>query len=75
SSGYVVTAEEHNIYGGMGGAVAEVLGEERPTPMRRVGTKDTFGESGEDKDLMIKYGLTANEIVKKVLEVRTSLKR
>ena len=75
SSGYVVTAEEHNIYGGMGGAVAEVLGEERPTPMRRVGTKDTFGESGEDKDLMIKYGLTANEIVKKVLEVRSSLKR
>jgi transketolase len=74
SSGYIVTAEEHNILGGLGGAVAEVLGEDRPTPMRRVGTKDTFGESGEDKDLMIKYGLTANDIAKNVLEVRSALK-
>jgi transketolase len=75
ASGYIVTAEEHNILGGLGGAVAEILGEDRPTPMRRVGTKDTFGESGEDKDLMIKYGLTANDIAKNVLEVRSALKR
>jgi transketolase len=75
ASGYVVTAEEHNIYGGLGGAIAEVLGEEKPTPMRRVGTKDTFGESGEDKELMIKYGLTANDIAKNVLDVRASLKK
>lgn len=75
ATGYVVTAEEHNIYGGLGGVVAEVLGEEKPTPMRRVGTKDTFGESGEDKELMIKYGLTANDIVKSVVEVRSLLKK
>jgi transketolase len=75
ATGYVVTAEEHNVYGGLGGAVAEVLGEERPTPMRRVGTKDTFGESGEDRELMIKYGLTANDIARSVLEVRAALKK
>lgn len=70
-TGYVVTAEEHNVYGGLGGAVAEVLSEDRPTPMRRVGTMDTFGESGEDKELMVKYGLTSNDIVRKVIEVRS----
>ena len=70
-TGYVVTAEEHNVYGGLGGAVSEVLSEDRPTPMRRVGTMDTFGESGEDKELMIKYGLTSNDIAKKVIEVRS----
>lgn len=75
STGYVVTAEEHNVYGGLGGAVAEVLSEEKPTPMRRVGTRDTFGESGEDKELMAKYGLTADEIVKKVTEVRSMARK
>ncbi len=70
STGYVVTAEEHNIIGGMGGAVAETLSENWPTPLRRVGTMDTFGESGEDKDLMVKYGLTANNIANNVLAVR-----
>ena len=75
STGFVVTAEEHNVMGGMGSAVAEVLGEERPTPMKRVGTMDTFGESGEDKELMIKYGLTANNIAKNVLELRRAAKK
>lgn len=60
--GRVVTAEEHNIMGGMGSAVAEVLGELRPTPMRRVGVMDTFGESGEAGELLKKYGLTAANI-------------
>ena len=60
--GRVVTAEEHNIMGGMGSAVAEVLGEARPTPMRRVGVMDTFGESGEAGELLKKYGLTASSI-------------
>ena len=55
STNNVVTAEEHNVLGGLGGAVAEVLAQERPTPMRMVGTQDTFGESGEDRELMIKY--------------------
>ncbi|MDG6902525.1 MAG: transketolase family protein [Nitrososphaerota archaeon] len=60
--GRVVTAEEHNILGGMGSAVAEVLGESRPTPMKRVGVMDTFGESGEAGELLKKYGLTAESI-------------
>ena len=62
--GRVVTAEEHNILGGMGSAVAEVLGEGRPTPMKRVGVLDTFGESGDPGELMKKYGLTAASIEK-----------
>ncbi|MDG6901567.1 MAG: transketolase family protein [Nitrososphaerota archaeon] len=60
--GRVVTAEEHNIMGGMGSAVAEVLSEEQPTPMKRVGVMDTFGESGDAGELLKKYGLTAANI-------------
>ena len=60
--GRVVTAEEHNVMGGLGSAVAEVLGETRPTPMKRVGVMDTFGESGEAGELLKKYGLTAANI-------------
>lgn len=62
SCGRVVTAEEHNIIGGMGSAVAEVLGESQPTLMKRVGVMDTFGESGEAGELLRKYGLTATNI-------------
>ncbi len=57
-TGAVVTAEEHNIIGGLGSAVAEVLGELEPVPVIRVGVKDTFGESGTAEELLIKYGLT-----------------
>ena len=60
--GRVVTAEEHNVMGGMGSAVAEVLGENRPSPMKRVGVMDTFGESGDAGELLKKYGLTAASI-------------
>lgn len=60
--GRVVTAEEHNIMGGMGSAVAEILGENAPTLMKRVGVMDTFGESGEAGELLKKYGLTAANI-------------
>jgi len=60
--GRVVTAEEHNIIGGMGGAVAEVLSERYPTKMKRVGVMDTFGESGDAPELLKKYGLTSEEI-------------
>ena len=60
--GRVVTAEEHNVIGGMGSAVAEVIVENKPVPMKRVGVMDTFGESGEAKELMKKYGLTAANI-------------
>lgn len=63
-TGAVVTAEEHSIIGGLGGAVAEVLGENCPVPLARVGINDVFGESGTPDELLIKYGLTAAEIVK-----------
>ncbi|AFM43438.1 transketolase, alpha subunit [Desulfosporosinus acidiphilus SJ4] len=65
----VVTAEEHNIIGGLGSAVAEILGEKLPTPMVRVGLKDTFGESGRPYELLEKYGLTKEDLVKAVREV------
>ncbi len=71
STGALVTVEEHNIYGGLGGAVAEVLVEEAPVPMARVGIMDTYGESGPWKELFAKYGLTAQNItaaVKKVMK-------
>lgn len=65
----VVTAEEHSIIGGLGSAVAEVLSEKCPVPMRRVGMRDTFGESGEPEELMKKYGLTKEELIKEIIEL------
>ena len=65
----VVTAEEHNIIGGLGSAIAEVLGEKLPTPMVRVGLKDTFGESGRPQELLEKYGLTKDALIKAAHEV------
>jgi transketolase len=61
-TGAIVTAEEHNIIGGLGSAVAEVLVETHPVPMIRVGVRDTFGESGKPDALLEKYGLTAKDI-------------
>lgn len=65
----VVSAEEHNIIGGLGSAIAEVLAENAPTPMVRVGLKDTFGESGRPLELLEKYGLTKASLMKAVHEV------
>lgn len=65
-TGAVVTAEEHSIIGGLGGAVAETLGENCPTPMGRIGIKDMFGESGKPDELLVKYGLTPENIVTSV---------
>lgn len=62
-TGAIVTAEEHNIIGGLGSAVAEVVTENCPVPVLRVGVKDTFGESGLPNQLLEKYGLTAKDIV------------
>ncbi|MBQ7621531.1 MAG: transketolase family protein [Candidatus Methanomethylophilaceae archaeon] len=62
-TGCCVTAEEHSIIGGLGSAVAEALCDSTCVPLERVGTKDTFGESGKPADLMVKYGLTADDIV------------
>lgn len=64
----IVTAEEHSIIGGLGGAVSEVVAETVPTKVLRVGVEDTFGESGKPAELLIKYELTAEKIVRKVKE-------
>lgn len=61
-TGRVVTAEEHSIIGGLGEAVASVLAEQHPVPMRRVGVRDVYGESGPAVDLLHKYGLDADGI-------------
>ncbi|KNZ70131.1 transketolase [Thermincola ferriacetica] len=61
-TGAIVTAEEHSVIGGLGSAVAEVVVENCPVPMERVGLKDTFGESGTPAELLEKYGLTAKDI-------------
>ena len=63
-TGKVVTAEEHSIIGGLGSAVAEVLARQCPTKQAFVGVQDSFGESGSPDDLLEKYGLTAEDIVK-----------
>ncbi len=67
-TGAIVTAEEHNIIGGLGSAVAEVLVEKHPVPMRRVGVEDKFGRSGKPAELLEIYGLTAKNIVAKAKE-------
>lgn len=67
-TGVIVTAEEHSIIGGLGSAVAEVVSENCPVPVLRVGVKDTFGESGKPNELLEKYGLTSKDIVNKVKE-------
>ena len=68
-TGAVVTCEEHNIYGGLGSAVAEILVENCPVPMTRVGVEDSFGESGLPDQLLEKYRLTVDNIVKKAKAV------
>lgn len=61
-TGAIVTCEEHNVIGGLGSAVAEVLCEECPVPMERIGVKDIFGKSGVPAQLLKEYGLTAEDI-------------
>ena len=62
-TGAIVSCEEHNMIGGLGAAIAEVLVQSAPAPMEMVGTEDTFGESGTPDALLEKYGLTAAHIV------------
>lgn len=62
-TGAVVTAEEHSVIGGLGSTVAEVLSEEYPVPVIKVGVNDVFGESGTPQELLAKYGLTSEAIV------------
>lgn len=61
-TGAIVTCEDHNIHGGLGGAVAEALAATHPCPVEFVGVRDVFGESGEPEELAEKYGLTAPHI-------------
>lgn len=68
-TGRVVTAEEHSVIGGLGSAVAELLAEELPTKMRRVGMKDKFGETGEPEELLKKYKMDRMEIIRMVREL------
>lgn len=67
--GKVVTAEEHSIIGGLGSAVAEVLSEQCPTKLKRIGISDMFGQSGTPEALLEYYGLTVNKIVEEVKSI------
>jgi len=67
-TGCIVTAEDHNVLGGLGGAVAEAVVKTRPVPVRMVGIEDRFCESGEPTELAVKYGLTHEAIAEKVRE-------
>lgn len=67
-TGAIVTAEEHSILGGLGSAVSEVVTEECPVVVKKVGINDTFGESGTPAELVKKYGLTSDDIVKAAKE-------
>ena len=72
-TGGIVTAEEHNIFGGMGSAVAESISESYPVPVKRIGVQDMFGESARDNEvplLLEKHGITSINIAKLVREVR-----
>lgn len=68
-TGAIVTAEEHNIIGGLGSAVAELAGEYCPVPLARVGVRDVFGESGTPAELLEKYGLNPQAVVEAVRQV------
>ncbi|MFO7611467.1 MAG: transketolase family protein [Clostridia bacterium] len=63
-TGAIVTAEEHNVIGGLGGAVCECLSGIHPVPILRIGTQDKFGKSGKPELLLKEYGLTAQDIAK-----------
>ena len=73
-TGAVVTVEEHQIAGGLGGAIAELLAQECPTPIEFVGVRDRFGQSGEPAELLEHYGMGVSHIVaatKKVIARKT----
>jgi transketolase len=73
-TGAIVTAEDHSIIGGLGGAVAETLAEHRPTRMRRVGWQDTYGESAPNDALLEKYGLTERHVATAATNLLRSLR-
>ena len=68
-TGRVITVEEHSVIGGLGGAVAEVLSEHRPTLVQRIGLQDVFVESGTNEDLLDIYRLSATRVAEQVREL------
>ena len=73
-TGYIVTTEEHNIFGGMGSAVAESVSESYPVPIKRIGAQDMFGESVRDNEVPLlfeKHGITSFNMAKQVKEIRS----
>lgn len=68
-TGALITAEEHSIVGGLGSAVAEVISEESPVRMKRVGVNDVFGQSGNPDELMELYGLTVDRLINEAKEI------
>ncbi|MFT3876402.1 MAG: transketolase C-terminal domain-containing protein [Propioniciclava sp.] len=71
-TGLVVTAEEGQIAGGLGGVVAEVLGEKRPTRIVRLGVRDRYGESGSPAEVLAHFGLTGPQLVEPILDAHRS---
>jgi transketolase len=69
ATGRVITVEEHTTLGGLGGAVAEALGERHPVPIHRIGLPDAFGESGPDDQLLDKYGLSGARVAERVEQI------
>ncbi|MBN2334760.1 transketolase family protein, partial [Candidatus Bathyarchaeota archaeon] len=68
-TGAVVTVEEHSVLGGLGGAISEVLGERRPTPIMRVGIRDRFGQSSRNyQALLERYGLTPDAVAEAAIQ-------
>lgn len=74
AAGAVVTVEEHQVHGGLGGAIAELLAAELPTPIEFVGVQDRFGQSGEPKELIEYYGMGVSNIVAAAKKVITRKK-
>ena len=70
-TGRVVTVEDHSVIGGLGGAVAELLSENRPAPLLRIGIPDRFGESGDNEALYSKYGMSVADIAERTLAFLT----
>ncbi len=67
-TGRIVTVDNHNIFGGLGSAVAEVVAEEAPVRLKRIGVRDLFGKSGTNEQMMKRFGLRAEDIERDVLE-------
>ncbi|MHC1761412.1 MAG: transketolase family protein [Negativicutes bacterium] len=75
TTGAVITVEDHTVLGGLGSAVAEVLGEKCPTRMKRIGIQDAFGESGNPELLYKDHGMTADDIVAAAVSLQASKKQ